>query len=102
MLGPWPPNNTRFNIPRYIMTLPDPRITNGSGYDVLIMDEESVKHYNCEGILHKEYIPTYAKKCRGLDYWLHSNGDEFLVTSETTRHDIKLILVNLETAQMER
>ena len=74
-----------------------PLIENGSGYDVLVMDEQSIKHFNSDGILHKEYLKIYAKKCRGLDLW-----NDYLVTSELTRHDLKLALVNLKTGQMER
>ena len=73
------------------------KIENGSGYDVLVMDEQSIKHFNSDGILHKEYLKMYAKKCRGLDLW-----NDYLVTSELTRHDLKLALVNLKTGQMER
>ena len=74
------------------------RLENGSGHDVLVMDEKSIKHFNSDGILHKEYLKVYAKKCRGLDLW----RDDYLVTSELTRHDLKLVLVNLKTGEMER
>ena len=62
------------------------------------MDEKSIKHFNSDGILHKEYLKVYAKKCRGLDLWM----DDYLVTSELTRQDLKLVLVNLKTGEMER
>ena len=96
-IGTWPPNH-RFDIPRSVLTMPDSRIENGSGHDVLVMDEQSIKHFNSDGILHKEYLKIYAKNCRGLDLW----RDNYLVTSELTRHNLKLALVNLKTGQLER
>ena len=65
------------------------------------MDEEGIKHFNSDGIFHRQYIPTYAKRCRGLDYYTMPNGN-YLITSETTRHDVKIVLVNLITGEMER
>ena len=96
-IGAWPPKH-RFDISRSVLTMPNSRKETQTGHDVLVMDEQSIKHFNSDGILHKGYLKIYAKNCRGLDLW----RDDYLVTSELTRHDLKLALVNLKTGQMER
>ena len=59
------------------------------------MDEDKVVLYDYNGNLKNELVESQIRKFRGLSY-LNVQGMKSLVTTEKTRHAIKLVLIDAE------
>lgn len=92
-MGLWPPT-MHFNIPRYVLCVPS--IENPDGpQDILVMDEDRIILFDVEGNIQNELVDSQIRKFRGLSYVKIQNKIN-LVTTEKTRHAVKLVFLHLE------
>ena len=91
-MGLWPPT-MHFNIPRYVLCVPS--IVNPNGpQDILVMDEDRIILFDVEGNIQNELVDSQIRKFRGLSYVSIQNKIN-LVTTEKTRHAVKLVFLHL-------
>ena len=68
---------------------------NSSGYsDVVVLDEESITQFDCNGVIRAELRQSYVSRFRGLDYNYEVNQ---FVTTEKNRLGIKVVFFSLIT-----
>ena len=68
-----------------------------NGYqDVLVMDEDRIILFDSEGNIKDELMDSQIRKFRGLSHVTLEDGKINLVTTEKTRHALKIVFIDLE------
>ena len=68
-----------------------------NGYqDVLVMDEDRIILFDSEGNIKDELMDSQIRKFRGLSHVTLEDGKINLVTTEKTRHALKIVFIDME------
>jgi len=95
-----------FNVPRYVLCVPSsPQIIPGLDpnqyQDILVMDEDHIKLLDASGNIKNELFDSQIRKFRGLTY-ANLDGKNTIITTEKTRHAIKLVFIQLDNLEVLR
>ena len=70
---------------------------NPNGYqDVLVMDEDRIIRFDYHGNINDELIDNQIHRFRGLSHVTLEDGKITLVTTEKTRHALRLVFIDID------